>query len=204
MWYNGNHRNYSIGYATSIDGINWKKHHDTPVLDLGPGGSWEDEEVGSPEVLFHDGQYRMWYHGFDGTVSRIGYATGTMEPSLDANIQSWRRASNREIMKENMPPANSSKAVLLYPNYPNPFNPETWIPYQLRVDADVTIRIYSVYRTVRTLSLGHKAAGSYTSKSDAAYWDGRNASGEQVASGVYFYRIQAGGYTDTGKMTVVR
>ena len=98
-----------------------------------------------------------------------------------------------------------SETVLLQQNYPNPFNPETWIPYQLREDADVVIRIYAVSgRIVRTLKLGHKATGSYVSKAEAAYWDGRNEAGEQVASGIYYYRIQAGRFTKTKKMTVAR
>ena len=77
-------------------------------------------------------------------------------------------------------------------NYPNPFNPETWIPYQLSESADVTVSIYSMNGVlVRTLALGHQAAGIYQSKSRAAYWDGRNELGESVASGVYFYTLAA-------------
>ena len=88
-------------------------------------------------------------------------------------------------------------------NYPNPFNPETWIPYQLATATDVTVSIYSVNGTlVRTLALGHQAAGVYQSKSQAAYWDGRNELGEQVASGVYFYTLTAGDFSATGKMLV--
>ena len=88
-------------------------------------------------------------------------------------------------------------------NYPNPFNPETWIPYQLAKATDVTVSIYSVNGAlVRTLALGHQAAGVYQSKSQAAYWDGQNELGEQVASGVYFYTLTAGGFSATGKMLV--
>ena len=91
----------------------------------------------------------------------------------------------------------------LLPNYPNPFNPETWIPYHLAEDADVTLHIYAVDRTlVRTLALGHQAAGAYQSQSRAAYWDGRNALGEPVASGVYFYTFTAGDFTATRKMLI--
>ena len=88
-------------------------------------------------------------------------------------------------------------------NYPNPFNPETWIPYQLAKATEVTVSIYSVNGTlIRTLALGHQAAGVYQSKSQAAYWDGRNEFGEQVASGVYFYTLTAGDFSATGKMLV--
>lgn len=95
------------------------------------------------------------------------------------------------------------KATALLPNYPNPFNPETWVPYQLAAAADVTLTIYAVDGTlVRTLALGHRAAGVYRSKSRAAYWDGRNELGEPVASGIYFYTLTAGDFSATGKMLV--
>ena len=88
-------------------------------------------------------------------------------------------------------------------NYPNPFNPETWIPYQLAEATEVTISIYAVNgNLVRTLALGHQAVGTYQSKSQAAYWDGRNELGERVASGVYFYTFTAGKFSATGKMLV--
>ena len=91
----------------------------------------------------------------------------------------------------------------LLPNYPNPFNPETWIPYQLPEGVDVTVKIYSVSgHLIRALNLGHKPAGFYTHKPKAAYWDGKNEVGEQVSSGVYFYTIQAGEFTATKKMVV--
>ena len=95
------------------------------------------------------------------------------------------------------------KETALLANYPNPFNPETWIPYQLAKPADVTLRIYAVDGTlVRTLSLGHKGVGVYQSRSRAAYWDGKNALGEPVASGVYFYTLTAGDFTATRKMLI--
>ena len=88
-------------------------------------------------------------------------------------------------------------------NYPNPFNPETWIPYQLAEATDVTVTIHSMSGSlIRTLELGHQAAGVYQSKSQAAYWDGRNELGEQVASGLYFYTLTAGNFGATGKMLV--
>ena len=95
------------------------------------------------------------------------------------------------------------KETTLLANYPNPFNPETWIPYQLANPTDVSVRIYSVNGSlVRHLSLGHQAAGMYRSRSRAAYWDGRNEFGESVASGVYFYTLTAGDFTATRKMLI--
>ena len=95
------------------------------------------------------------------------------------------------------------KKTALLANYPNPFNPETWIPYQLAKDADVTLHIYAVNgQLVRTLALGHQAAGMYQNRSRAAYWDGRNAFGEPVASGVYFYTLTAGDFSPTRKLLI--
>ena len=95
------------------------------------------------------------------------------------------------------------KETALLPNYPNPFNPETWIPYQLAEPADVSIAIYAADgKLVRTLALGHQPVGIYESRSRAAYWDGRNALGEPVASGLYFYTLTAGEFKATRKMLI--
>ena len=93
--------------------------------------------------------------------------------------------------------------TLLRPNYPNPFNPETWIPYHLANDTDVQISIYDISGgLVRQLDLGYQQAGYYTDRSRAAYWDGRNGSGEFAASGVYFYTLSAEAFRSTRKMLV--
>ena len=99
--------------------------------------------------------------------------------------------------------ALTPKETALLHNYPNPFNPETWIPYQLDKPADVTLTIYAVDgQVVRRLALGHQDVGMYESRSRAAYWDGRNALGEPVASGVYFYTLTAGDLSATRKMLI--
>ena len=99
--------------------------------------------------------------------------------------------------------ALTPKETALLPNYPNPFNPETWIPYHLAKDADVTLTIYAIDgQVVRKLALGHQPAGIYQTRSRAAYWDGRNAFGEPVASGVYFYTLTAGDFNATRKMLI--
>ncbi len=98
-------------------------------------------------------------------------------------------------------PADRENALLA--NFPNPFNPETWIPYHLAKPTEVTITIYAVNgQVVRELELGHQPAGIYQTHSRAAYWDGRNAFGEPVASGVYFYTLTAGDFTATRKMLI--
>ena len=93
----------------------------------------------------------------------------------------------------------------LHRNYPNPFNPETWIPYQLAKPAEVTLTIYDMNgEMVRHLAVGHQAAGMYQSRSRAVYWDGRNQLGEFVASGIYFYTLTAGEFTATRRMMIVK
>ena len=91
----------------------------------------------------------------------------------------------------------------LMPNYPNPFNPETWIPYQLAIPGEVTVVIHAADgQLVRTLALGYQAARVYQSKGRAVYWDGRNAQREPVASGIYFYTLTVGDFTATRKLLI--
>ena len=93
----------------------------------------------------------------------------------------------------------------LLSNYPNPFNPETWIPYRLAEDAFVTLTIYNtVGQVVRTLDVGHRIAAAYENRSKAIYWDGRNEVGEQVASGMYFYTLTAGDFSATLRMVILK
>ena len=90
-------------------------------------------------------------------------------------------------------------------NYPNPFNPETWIPYHLSEDADVRLTIYDVNgEMVRDIDVGHQVAAKYDTRTKAIYWDGRNKFGEQVASGIYFYHLQAGDFSGTRKMVILK
>ena len=96
-------------------------------------------------------------------------------------------------------------ATILGQNFPNPFNPETWIPYQLEESADVALQIYDMSGSVvRTIDLGFKSRGFYMTRSTAAYWDGRNNMGEQVASGVYFYSLQTTDFSATRKMLILK
>ena len=97
------------------------------------------------------------------------------------------------------------KETELLANYPNPFNPETWIPYRLAEDAEVSLTIYDANgQLVRTIDVGHRVAAVYERRSKAIYWDGRNNLGEQVASGVYFYHLSAGDYSQTRKMLILK
>ena len=97
------------------------------------------------------------------------------------------------------------RETILAQNFPNPFNPETWIPYQLSRDTNVTIQIYDVSgHSVRTLNLGHKSIGSYMTSSTAAYWDGKNGAGEHVSSGIYFYALQTENFSETRRMVILK
>ncbi len=131
-----------------------------------------------------------------------------------ADLQDWLRQaqqlnptdviSRRGIhILEQMLLAITPRETLLLPNYPNPFNPETWIPYQLSESSAVSIEIYSSEgQLIRTLDIGERSAGLYQIKGQAAYWDGKNDIGEPVASGVYFYTLSAGQYSATRKMLI--
>ena len=90
-------------------------------------------------------------------------------------------------------------------NYPNPFNPETWIPYRLAEDADVSLTIYDTSGAlVRSIDIGHQTAAVYETRAKAIYWDGRNRFGEQVASGIYFYSLSAGDFSATRRMVILK
>ena len=138
----------------------------------------------------------------------------TLEGLTAADVQHWLTqaqhfgltdaTSQRGIlMLQQLLAALIPKETSLLTNYPNPFNPETWIPYQLAKPTNVTLTIYAVDgRVIRTLALGHQPSGMYHSKSRAAYWDGRNAVGEPVASGVYFYTLTAADFSAIRKMLI--
>ena len=118
-------------------------------------------------------------------------------------LPNWHTYQRGIVVLEQLLVMLIPKETALLPNYPNPFNPETWIPYHLAEATEVSLTIYAVDGTVvRTLVLGHQAAGIYQDRKRAVYWDGRNTLGEPVASGVYFYTLKAGDFTTTRKMLI--
>ena len=133
-----------------------------------------------------------------------------------AEVQSWlsdaRSLEVRDtitkrgiITLEQLLAALTPRETELLANYPNPFNPETWIPYRLAEDALVTLTIYDLSgQVVRTLNVGHRIAAAYESQSKAIYWNGKNSLGEQVASGVYYYSLTAGEFSATRKMVILK
>ncbi len=146
--------------------------------------------------------------------TEAGAAPSALTPDLSERVQAWiaqaeaaddgslvfrQGIANLKRLFAAMPPERTN----VFANYPNPFNPETWIPYQLAEPTEVTVRIYDATGAlVRTLALGHQTAGIYQEKSRAAYWDGKNEVGESVASGLYFYTLTAGDFTATRKMLI--
>ena len=143
------------------------------------------------------------------------YGTGNPSPTA-ADVQGWLTQARSldltdatvqkgVIFLEQLLAALTPKKTALLPNYPNPFNPETWIPYQLARAADVQITIYDRKGVVvRRFELGYQPAGIYQERSRAAYWNGRNTNGELVASGVYFYQLRAGNYSALRRMVVLK
>ncbi|MCY3550593.1 MAG: T9SS type A sorting domain-containing protein [Candidatus Poribacteria bacterium] len=141
-------------------------------------------------------------------------STPTAPTLIADNLQRWifeaKRRNYRDtalqsgiVVLEQLLTQFHPRETALLPNYPNPFNPETWIPYQLAAPADVSLSIYAVNgQIVRQLALGYQPAGVYQSQSTAVYWDGRNELGEPVASGVYFYTLSAGDFTATRRMLI--
>ena len=109
-------------------------------------------------------------------------------------LQAWLTNANQRVTE-----------TKLLPNYPNPLNPETWIPYQLAEAGDVRMKIYDVGgRLVRTIPVGFKPVGYYLTRERAAYWDGRNATGESVSSGVYFIQFIAGDFSATQRIVILK
>lgn len=173
---------FRIGYATSEDGIEWKKAvSENPVLDVGPTGSWDSFQIGHPSVLIDERTYKMWYIGADASDRvRIGYAT-----SAPLGIEDGQ---------------NVIPSFTLHQNYPNPFNPVTTLRYDLPQASEVTLTIYDILgRQVRTLVQGMEEPGH-----KSVTWDGTDDLGEQVGAGICLYRIQAGEFAQTRKMIHLR
>ena len=138
-------------------------------------------------------------HGLDPAMIQAWIEQAQLEDDGSIAFQQGIRRL-QELLASLIP----EKTALLA-NYPNPFNPETWIPYHLANPSDVTITIYNMRGTVvRQLDLGHQSEGYYTTRSRAAYWDGRNAVGESVANGIYFYQLQADDMSLLGKMVILK
>ena len=153
----------------------------------------DDDAAGAPTVL-----------GMQLSAVQIDRIEEQIDLLIATNDRSPAAMRALIYLQQLIATARPEKTQLLA-NYPNPFNPETWIPYELATDTNVKITIYNTQGVViRTLVLGHQSAGYYTGRDRAAYWDGRNALGEQVASGLYFYQFETDDMSSMRKMVILK
>jgi hypothetical protein len=193
MWYTGLNQAEipSIGFAWSRDGTSWTKatlHN--PVLGPGEAIDWDYPGVGVPVVLLEGAEYSMWYGGGDIAIPHLSTGLAT---SLDI-------VPVREDQGGTPAGAQISRPALAQ-NYPNPFNPLTVIPFELPTQTRASLHIYDVSgRLVRTLLPGVlKKQGRHS-----VTWNGSNNSGQEVAAGIYYYKLTAGTFTTTRRMSLVR
>ena len=188
----------------------------TRLAVAGGIGIWIYDAQTGKELDLHTG-HTAWVYSVSFSPDGAALASG----SWDGTILLWKLklattwgtvkrmegAEGSVHLRHLSPSANVPVPATtnLLPNYPNPFNPETWIPYHLANDADVTITIYDTKgELIRLLHLGSQPAGFYTGRGHAAYWEGRNESGELVGNGVYVYQLRAGGYSQARRMVIVK
>ena len=153
----------------------------------------------SQEIAGSPAAPRVGAEGVDAETIEAWIAQARLED--DGSLAFKQGVENLENLLASLIPEETA----LLANYPNPFNPETWIPYQLAESAEVTLTIYDMNgQLVRRLALGHQAAGMYQSRSRAVYWDGRNQLGESIASGLYFYTLTTGDFTATRRMLILK
>jgi hypothetical protein len=182
-----NNLGFDVYRGKSIDGPFTKI---TPALIKGAGTDstphsykFIDESVGVDNTYY----YYLENISFDGTRDRSDIIRVIIDKSGKLNV------------------GLATPEFALLQNFPNPFNPETWIPFRLGQEADVTIRIFDVKgQNIRTIHLGRLSAGFYTTRGKAAFWDGKDTFGESVSSGIYFYNLTAGDLSATKKLTVVK
>ena len=133
----------------------------------------------------------------------IGPSGNVESPTLNYKVTLEHLAD--AVMSVRLDSIGRPKRTQLLQNYPNPFNPETWIPYQLSEDSPVAVSIYDTTgKLIRSLPLGLQSAGFYNSRDRAAYWDGRNALGERVASGTYLYQLTTPNYHQTRRLVIIK
>jgi hypothetical protein len=162
------------------------------------------------EYQIKDGKINIALAGAEAIAKSVALAQIEFAPQSQAMIS--RISLEKVRLNGRLVPVAAQGTIEILPeksallqNFPNPFNPETWLPYQLTREAEVVIQIYNIKgELVRTLSIGHKPAGSYLSKEKAVLWNGKNQNGEAVANGLYFYTLKAGNFQATRKMILVK
>jgi hypothetical protein len=162
------------------------------IREIRAGSSYVSQE--SMVAAFGLGEYSKvdeieirWPDGTIQTLQNIKADQRLVVTPESWTIQAQVDPSNLKLTKW-----GKVRRLALYPNYPNPFNPETWIPFQLAERAEIKIEVYNIHgQLIRTLELGERDPGPYLLPPQAAYWDGKNEGGEKVSSGIYFYRLIA-------------
>ena len=175
----------------------------TPTGDLARYDLDGDGDINSDDFLLVI-QAMRGQSGTPGAPAASHILSDTLAYIKGLNITDSEFQRVIQLLEKRAAELNPKKTTLLA-NYPNPFNPETWIPYRLAKAADVTVTIYATNgQPIRTLALGYQSVGSYLDRTRAAYWDGKNAFGESVASGLYFYTLTTADFSATRKMLVAK
>ena len=174
-----------------------------PISQTDSQGYWQ-ANLGNLKQA--SGQPFISTSGRDLQLSLLGQPNLSLSQSLSNQpIQNMGLIQLNQTVSGQIVVADAPTRSGLGQNYPNPFNPETWIPFQLQQEANVVVDIYqSNGQRVRRLDLGWQEAGYYTTPQTSAYWDGRTELGEQVPSGLYFYTIRAGQYSQTRRMVILK
>ena len=192
--------NYEI-YKSDPDGNNQVNLSNDPKGDHKP--IWSPK---GKRILFEskrDGKREIYFMLADGTGMKN--LTNHPENDTDARWNPQFELRSVEPQSKYFTTLGNIKRTSLLQNFPNPFNPETWIPYYLADDAAVTVRIYNVKgELIRSIDVGKQAAGTYTNRQRAVYWDGKDNTGQSVASGIYFYQLLADDFSETRRMVIVK
>ena len=205
----------SIGFQTPVLQVQGKLIDQVGMMSL-EGLNVSVKNLSSGTVLGHTtatDDYSMTFVKLDSSAAKVG---DVLEIKADSpNPLLGIRPVQHVVTAEDVLDSRISLPDLvtyeipaqteLLANYPNPFNPETWIPFRLAEDASVSLTIYGASGSlVRTIDIGFAPAAVYQARSEAIYWDGRNNFGEQVSSGIYFYHLNAGDFSATRKMVIVK
>lgn len=186
-WYSGHSGNfrYRVGYATSPDGVEWTRETPAqPVLDFGEIGNWDAEQAWNASVHWDSvaSTYKMWYNGGPFEADQMGYATSEVV----------------DVANEILP--DIPKRFELLQNYPNPFTTSTTISFNISEPSHVSLKIYNMLgHEVKVLMDGYRQEGNHS-----VLWEGTNADGLPVGSGMYFYRMTASDQTKAGKTLLLR
>ena len=184
---------YCIRNIATHEFGHWVVLKDVSIGDCPSYASYTMYSPGNPQFNIHtqeslecEDKYGLWYTYNEMTFSApsVRAKPEIVNPPVEVGVVAQTR---------------------LLQNYPDPFNPETWIPYELAEDADVTVEIYdSIGAMVRKLVVGRQAKGQYIDKRRAAFWEGRNEKGELLPSGIYFYTLRADDFSQTRRMLILK